>query len=70
MSTDLKPVEDRNGRVSMTQFYGGTNDGTCLQITSSTADHPYISLTKDQAMDLAFAILDWVGGRRPKEDEE
>lgn len=67
MSTEYKPVTDRFGTVALTQFYGGEKDGNCLQLTSSK---PYISLTKEQAMDLAFAVLDWVGGRLQKEEGE
>ena len=67
MSVELKPVEDRNGRVNLTQFYGGSNDGRCIQITSFT--QPYISLTKMQATVLAYALLGWTQGNYPEETE-
>ena len=63
MSTEMQAVEDRNGEVSLTQFYGGAHAGACLQVTGHKL---YVSLTKDQAKDLAVALMRWVNGELPE----
>jgi hypothetical protein len=70
MSTELKGTESINGQVMLTRYYGGASmGGACLQVTppggSST---PYLSLTKEQALDLAVALVEFANGKR-EEDE-
>lgn len=50
-----------NGRVTVTRFSGGTERGTCYQITEGTpqisAGTGYASMTRDEAIQVAGAIL-------------
>ena len=65
MSADLKGTDSINGEVMLTAYYGGASRGKCLQVTppggSST---PYLSLTKEQALDLAAALVEFANGKR------
>lgn len=67
MSTELKPVSDRNGTVYLTQYSGGKENGLCLQITPSPLVE-YLSLTKADALALATALLEWVQDKRPSDE--
>ena len=69
MSTQLMGTDSINGEVMLTRYYGGASHGACLQVTppggSST---PYLSLTKEQAIELAHALFEFADGTR-EEDE-
>jgi NADH:ubiquinone oxidoreductase subunit F (NADH-binding) len=69
MSTDLKGTDSINGRVMLTRYFGGTERGACVQVTppggSST---PYLSLTREQALDLAVALVEFANGKREEDD--
>ena len=69
MSTELKGTESINGQVMLTRYFGGTERGACLQVTPPGGSMtPYLSLTKEQAWDLAQALIEFVNGKR-EEDE-
>lgn len=62
MSTELKPVKDRNGEdILMTQFSGGRVKGLCLQLTGQD---DYITLDRTSARNLADALIEWLDGKR------
>ena len=69
MSTELKGTESINGQVMLTRYFGGEECGACLQVTppggSST---PYLSLTKDQAFELAIALIEFTMNKREEND--
>ena len=69
MSTELMSTDSINGEVMLTRYYGGASHGACLQVTppggSST---PYLSLTKEQALDLAVALVEFVNGKREENE--
>lgn len=68
MSTEMKPIIGRNGAIALTPFYGGKEDGACLQLTPWSLDG-YIGLTKTQAYTLSLALAAWCQGDWPEEDE-
>ena len=73
MSTELKGTDSINGKVMLTRYFGGdrgaTGFGACLQVTppggSST---PYLSLTKEHALELAVALVEFANGKREEDD--
>tara|TARA_X000001036_G_scaffold395661_1_gene396761 strand:- start:418 stop:684 length:267 start_codon:yes stop_codon:yes gene_type:complete len=80
MSTDLK---SRNkGKVSLTRFWGGTNRGACVQITTArdwekegdtTASDKFfnsVSMSKSEAVALAQDLLDFAGDTAEQEFDE
>jgi hypothetical protein len=69
MSTELKGIDSINGRVMLTRYFGGTQYGACLQVTPPGGSMtPYLSLSKEQALDLAVALVEFANGKR-EEDE-
>ena len=69
MSTELKGTDSINGKVMLTRYFGGRDRGACLQVTppggSST---PYLSLTKEHALELAVALVEFANGKREEDD--
>ena len=64
MSTDLK---SRTQDVSLTRFYGGSDRGTCVQVTTTYTANPedffkHVSLTRDQARTLAADLAAFAAG--------
>jgi len=69
MSTQLKGTESINGEVMLTRYYGGASNGRCLQVTPPGGfSTPYLSLTKEQALDLAVALVEFATGKREEEE--
>lgn len=69
MSTQLKGTESINGEVMLNRYYGGASNGGCLQVTPpGGSGTPYLSLTKEQALDLAVALVEFANGRREEEE--
>lgn len=69
MSTELKGTESINGQVMLTRYFGGPVRGACLQVTPPGGSMtPYLSLTKEQAWDLALALIQFVNGKREEID--
>lgn len=69
MSTDLKGTESINGRVMLTRYFGGPFREHCLQVTPPGGySTPYLSLTKEQALDLAVALVEFANGKREEND--
>jgi hypothetical protein len=64
MSTKLK---SHAADVSLTRFFGGSDRGTCVQVTERVT-HNYVQLTRAQAAALAADLLDFAQGRE-QEDE-
>ena len=73
MSTELKGVTCRTGPVSMNQFSGGREDGLCVQLTFKEPEEErfrpnfgfyYMQLTKQQAAELAAALVEFAEGTR------
>ncbi len=63
MSTELKGVTDRNGTVSVTRFFGGNDEGRCVQLTPQFGVG-FVSLTKAQALELAVALVEFANDTR------
>jgi putative IMPACT (imprinted ancient) family translation regulator len=69
MSTDLKGTDSINGRVMLTRYFGGTERGACVQVTPPGGSMtPYLSLTKEQALELAVALVEFANGKREEDD--
>ncbi len=69
MSVELKGTKSINGEVMLTRFFGGTDHGTCLQVTPPGGNRtPYLSLTKEQALDFASALMEFANGKREEND--
>ena len=67
MSTELKSHAEG---VTMTRFFGGSDRGTCVQVTvkQGAAQFEHVALTRAQAAALAADLLDFAQGRE-QEDE-
>lgn len=77
MSTQLKGVTGRTGEVSMVRFFGGKEDGSCVQLTFKKPEEErnrpdfgywYLQMNKEQALELATALVEFANGTR-EEDE-
>ena len=71
MSTQLKGTESINGEVMLTRYFGKGPAALrlLLQVTPPGGSRtPYLSLTKEQALDLAVALVEFANGKR-EEDE-
>lgn len=73
MSTNLKGVTGRTGEVSMCSFFGGKEDGKCVQLTFKKPEEErnrpdfgywYLQLTESEALDLAIALVQFANGDR------
>lgn len=62
MSTELKSHAER---VSLTRFFGGSDRGTCVQVTvnQDKAFAHHITLSRAQAAALAADLKDFAQGR-------
>lgn len=72
MATELKSA----AKLSMTRFWGGKDQGHCLQLTQRFGDHHakvgdsrYVCLRRDQAVELAHALLEFAMGTRPESED-
>ena len=69
MSTELKGTESINGQVMLTRYFGGVERGACLQVTPPGGEcTPYLSLTKEQAFELAIALIELTMDKREEDD--
>ena len=66
MATDLRSHADR---VSLTRFFGGSDRGVCVQVTTDqgAGQFEHVSLTRAQAAALAADLLDFAQGREQEE---
>lgn len=79
MSTDYKGTECLTGDVQMTGYFGGAERGQCVQLTfkkpsdlygekhtnfSNDMGTWYLNMTKEQALDLAAALVEFANGKR------
>jgi len=65
MSTELKGVDSVNGEISLTRYWGGIDRLTCLQVTPPGGGFtPYLALTREQALDLAVALIEFATDKR------
>lgn len=68
MSTELGSIGD----LSVTSFWGGTDRGPCLQITTPLQPgvgivHGFSQLTREQVIDLSIMLAKWVVSTSPPE---
>jgi len=68
MATDLK---SHAKNVSLTRFWGGSDLGTCVQVTvnEGAGQFEHVALTRSQAAALAADLLDFAQGRETEERE-
>lgn len=79
MATELRGVTCRSGKVSMARFFGGKEDGKCIQITFRKPDEKkttnygmsdfrywYMQLTEEQALEMAVALVQFANDTREK----
>lgn len=73
MSTQLKGVTGRTGEVSMVRFFGGEEDGRCVQLTFKKPESErnrddfgywYLQMNKKQALELAAALVEFANDTR------
>lgn len=65
MSTELKGTNSVNGEISLTRYWGGTDRFTCVQVTPPGGGFtPYLALTREQALDLAVALIEFANDKR------
>ena len=67
MSTELKSIlpapAEENNVIAATRFFGGTNRGTCIQLTQKnnrTGNFDNIQLTKAQALNAIERLAQFV----------
>jgi ethanolamine utilization microcompartment shell protein EutS len=62
MATELKSHADQ---VTLTRFFGGSDRGTCVQVTvnQGAGQFEHVALTRAQAAALAADLLDFAQGR-------
>ncbi len=82
MSTNLKGlkgVTGLTGEVSMVSYFGGVDNGNCVQLTFQKPeferDKPdfgywYLQLTKEQARELAVALNEYADGTREEDSNQ
>ena len=79
MATQLKGVGGLTGEVSMVSYFGGVENGKCVQLTfkkpESERDKPdfgywYLQLTKEQARELAVALNEYADGTREEDSNQ
>jgi len=68
MSTELKGTNSLNGEVLLNRYFGGSENGTCIQVTPM-GGNPYLSLSKTQALELAAALIEFVNGTREEKGD-
>ena len=66
MSTELKSHTER---VKLTRFFGGSDRGTCIQVTVNhgKAFENNVALTRSQAAELAADLLEFALGREEED---
>ena len=66
MATNLKSHADR---VSLTRFFGGSDRGSCVQVTvnEGAGQFEHVSLTRAQAAAVAADLLDFAQGRETED---
>jgi hypothetical protein len=66
MATNLRSHADR---VTLTRFFGGSDRGVCVQVTTDqgAGQFEHVSLTRAQAAALAADLLDFAQGREQEE---
>ena len=67
MSTELKGTEALNSKVYLTRYFGGKDNGMCVQVNPEFGKQ-YLSLTKKQALELAVALVEFANDAREEED--
>ena len=55
LSVELKGVDSIGNRVLLTKYWGGVDNGICLQLTPRWGG--YTQLTKTQALQLALSLI-------------
>ena len=62
MATELKSHADR---VTLTRFFGGSDRGVCVQVTTDqgAGQFEHVALTRAQAAALAADLLDFAQAR-------
>ena len=84
MSTELRNVPDcvAQNELTQTRFWGGENRMQCIQVTQRKPKHErttgagvadffnYLSLTKEQARNLAVELMLFAEGREVEKDEQ
>lgn len=70
MSNELKGIKSINGQVMLTRYFGGNGRGLCLQVTPPGGDmtQTHLYLTKEQALDLAVALVEFANGKREENE--
>lgn len=66
MAIELKAVKGSAGRqdIGLTRFQGGQERGPMLQLTRAVGhEASVISLTKEEAADLAVALVQFISGK-------
>ncbi len=68
MSTELKGVKALGGNVNLTSYFGGEDNGVCIQVGPDYGQSPYLQLNKKQARELAVALFQFADGTREEVD--
>ncbi len=59
MSTELRT---REHKFSLNRFYGGKDDGSCVQVTERRSMDSFVTMTRAEALALAHDLMDFAAG--------
>ena len=61
MSTKILEQQESGHQISLTQYWGGDEKRTCIQITGLNCDGKvgYVGLTRDEALQIGRKLSDW-----------
>lgn len=78
MSTQLKGVTAKTGEVSMVRYWGGEQNGMSVQLTFKKPEEEhnrpdfgywYLQMNKQQALELAAALVEFANDAREEVEE-
>ena len=64
MSVELWAEYSGPHELSLTQYFGGAENGVCVQLTGLNCDHMhgYVGMTKGEAREVAAQLTAWLEG--------
>jgi len=64
-----KDIETDMTKHKATKFWGGSDKGDCIQITSNNIDEGYIQLTMEEAVSLVNCLIEFIKNEAVRRQE-